>query len=300
MFQRKNPELKEIDLLNKFNIVENKIDILNSKFESECYDCKNKDNKTYEMLIEYFELKFKSLKQSLTIDVVQEVDNNNNNNITIDNDSLKVELDNFKANLLNELKVFLISSSESSIDKINIKELLLKLSDKISLSQSQIINSILENKPIDHQEYHIKHQTGINNIQNFISSQGEILKNNDLKLRNDLQSFLVGLQTNIIRDVKENNNQNINSIIQNTLESNKNQLQEFIKDINTREDIFKDTFKDSLNEINNKINDFYFENELIKHQLLLEENISKYNDELEALKVNIKNTIDDIDVVLHP
>ena len=53
---------------------------------------------------------------------------------------------------------------------------------------------------------------------------------------------------------------------------------------------------EQVNSINNRVDGFYFENETIKHQLLLEEEIRGYNDDIDQIKLlieNVKLTIND-------
>lgn len=55
---------------------------------------------------------------------------------------------------------------------------------------------------------------------------------------------------------------------------------------------------EKLDIINNKIDMLYYENETIKHQLLLEEDIRKYECEINTLSNIINKTILDIDKIL--
>jgi hypothetical protein len=60
----------------------------------------------------------------------------------------------------------------------------------------------------------------------------------------------------------------------------------------------KDIVYEKINEIYNKIDMLYYENETIKHQLLLEEDIRKYECEINTLANIINKTILDIDKIL--
>lgn len=51
---------------------------------------------------------------------------------------------------------------------------------------------------------------------------------------------------------------------------------------------------EKLNEINQKIDGLYFENELVKHQLLVEEQVRKCNQEVDSLQTKVQLIIDDI------
>jgi hypothetical protein len=274
MFKRKNPELRDIDLLNKFNNVENKIDILNSKFESityldGCCNCKERDTKIYEMLFDYFESKFSDFTPKKIEPLCSEY-------------ILKQDLDDFKNEVLLELKNFYKINStfidEQGSQNLNIKTMF-----------NKITNMVSQLKIIDHQEYHIKHQDTINNALYEISNIGKLILthektsiNGDIKLRDDLQSFFIGMQKNLSTQIQLAIKDPLNVVELNLT----THLTDTIGQLG-----------DTINNINSKVDSFYFENELIKHQLLLEENIGKYNDELESLKIRVKNTTVDIDEI---
>ena len=95
----------------------------------------------------------------------------------------------------------------------------------------------------------------------------ETLIHNDKVLRNDLQDILISIKNDIITSI------------------NTNSLDNSIKDISLQ-----------LTNINNNVNGFYFENETIKHQLLLEDEIRGYNNDIDQMKlllVNVKSSIED-------
>jgi hypothetical protein len=251
MFKRKTAE---IDLLNLFNIVENKIDILNSKFEAitfldGCCECKKRESKIYEMLVDYFEMKFLNF-------------NSHEEKIL-----LKQDLQDFKTNLLLELKNMCALSEN---DHLNLKEMIKEVLDNQ--------NNLKLPERIDHQEYHIKHESGLTNLGLNITNLIETSSNLDKKLRSDLQSFLLNLQTNIIKDLKSEFN---------------NQMKEM--DNNNNDNVAD--IQSSLHQIDAKVDGFYFENELVKHQLTLEEEIRKYNDDIDSLKLIINNTTSEIDKI---
>lgn len=57
-----------------------------------------------------------------------------------------------------------------------------------------------------------------------------------------------------------------------------------------------DNITNQLNCISNKLDILYFENEIIKHQLSLEEDIRKYEQEINNMSNIINNTIDNINI----
>ena len=106
---------------------------------------------------------------------------------------------------------------------------------------------------------------------NFIQE----LRANDQKLRTDLHSFLMGVQTNVKMDLR-NLNEELLSALKGVF------LQ--IEDLNLKR---LPDLATLISDTNNKVNDIFFENELIKHQLNLDEEIRRYNTDLDSLKIVI-------------
>ena len=107
----------------------------------------------------------------------------------------------------------------------------------------------------------------------------EYHKTSDISLRTDLQTFLVNLQSELSNRMSNHSNTHSEKLnhIQEQLDGSIKQLLSITQSINTC------------------VNGFYYDNELIKHQLLLEDDMRKYNDEIENVKIlanNIKNMID--------
>lgn len=69
-------------------------------------------------------------------------------------------------------------------------------------------------------------------------------------------------------------------------------IDEACKKINEKN---KNEIKENITAINDKLNILFFDNEIIKHQLLLEDEIRKYGDEINNLSLIINNTIKTID-----
>lgn len=59
-----------------------------------------------------------------------------------------------------------------------------------------------------------------------------------------------------------------------------------------------DKINNQLKSISNKLDNLYFENEIIKHQLSLEEDIRKYEQEINNMSNIINNTIDNINMTI--
>jgi len=287
IFKRKTNDL---DLINKFNSIENKIDTLNLKFESitlldGCCECKKRENNLYETLVVFFENKFLKLQPD-------------------ESDKITDTLDKLKDNILNELKN--VCKNDREIDRDNrleIKEFLLdnispnlkliidlletntdnfsKLSKKIENTTEETHSKLSKKIENTTEETHSKLSKLLENTteetHNIFSNLFEQKSNQEIalnnKLRNDLNSFLIGIQSNIISQVKNNNQESINSIGLSTL-------------------------IESIDKINTKVDSFFYENEIIKHQLSLEEQYRKYNDEIEGLKITIVNSTNIINNIL--
>ena len=158
-------------------------------------------------------------------------------------------------------------------------------------TEYRVLNTLLQNSTN-------KLNQSIVNIENKLTDYKNESKENDLSLRTDLQTFLVGLQTNIlnsqnnlVKEIKTLYNENKSELQTNILNSQTNLVKE-IQSHNKSDKI--NDICNSLESINNNVKSFYYDNEIIKHQLMLEEDIQKYNDEIDnirTLAVNAKNSI---------
>jgi len=240
---RKNTAL--LELVNKFDNMENKIDILNNKFESirlldGCCDCQKRENKLCSELKEFIEYKLLNLKESLLI--------------SFDNKLIEDKEANVLKNIIEE------TCNKHAIE----------------------LNGILEKCTVTHNLKNVDLSSQIKSISDQITQLNEISKqekkNQDLLLRTDLQEFLIGLQTNINSIISSNQVDIIN---------NYNNTK-----VNTQEVL--DKVVNLSESINNNVKSFFFENEIIKHQFVLEENIQRYNveiDNIRTLVINAKNSI---------
>lgn len=103
----------------------------------------------------------------------------------------------------------------------------------------------------------------------------------DISLRTDLQTLLLGMQKELSTNISSQTSTYINHV----LDIN-NQLTKHIKDLETL----------STN-IDKNVSGFYYENEIVKHQLQLSEDIRKYSDEIQTLRLlanNAKTSIDNL------
>lgn len=247
MFKRKT---LDIDLANKIDLLDNKLDILSSKLLEICH-CRDEDKNLYKSITNYIDTKFRMLLEDQE-DKIQV--SNKLSSLMDDRFAMNQRLDS----LQNALD--LLSSENSSIVP-NLKDLLKEVA------------------PIDHQEYHIKHQHGLNNIRTDFTSLLEVIKKQDEKLRTDLHNFLLGLETNIVKSLKDKIDVNVDQITQ--IQSD-----------------LKTNFYTMLKNVDDKVDGFYFDNELVKHQLSLEEDIRMYNDDIESMKIAIQNKTIEIDNII--
>ena len=122
MFKKK----LDLEVLNKFNSIENKIDNINSKFDSitfldGCCKCKERETKVNEMLITFLEYKFSQLNKDATIDlesVLMEVKLELQNTLvsTKDHNSSFEALIKINSQTLSELQDIKQSNIESNSD----------------------------------------------------------------------------------------------------------------------------------------------------------------------------------------
>jgi hypothetical protein len=267
---KKNNQL--VELLNKFNNLENKIDILHNKFESfkymdGCCDCQLRENKIYNDLKEYLDDKLLELKNSILESVNKNIVSEENHSDT---------------------------SSDSSIDNLHYLEC---LESKLRLAIEEVYNKnrneLLETLKKCCETHNTHNKTDIFNLFNnmhqnlgnmLMQLQTDVkttLNDKDVSLRTDLQTFFIGVQ----KDLSSNMNSQTSTYINHLLDVN-NQLTKQVKDL---EEL-------TLN-IDKNVNSFYFENEIIKHQLQLSEEIRHYSNEIVSLRelaMNAKTTIDNL------
>ena len=268
---KKNSQL--VELLNKINNVENKIDTLNNKFESltfmdGCCDCRKRENKIYTDLQEYLDSKLLDIKNSLLESINKFLKHDDDSSSDSSSDILE-SLENL------ELKL-----------KIAIEEVYNKnRTELLSTLQKCCETHVTTNKTDLFNMFNTLTQnlSGLlSQLQNDMKSNyNDTINNKDLSLRTDLQTFLLGMQKELSTNISTQTSTYINHIV-----DINNQLTKHIKDLEAL----------SLN-IDKNVNNFYFENEIVKHQLHLSEEVRKYSEEIESLKilaVNAKNSIDNI------
>jgi hypothetical protein len=189
-------------------------------------------------------------------------------------DDIKSKINETLDSKLNNIETKLIETLNTKINEtcncnIYIDELNNTLSKIINTHEQ--LNEKINNIGNIQKEQTIKIEENVKIIVD--NTKKELLENwrtTDLSLRTDLQTFLLGLQKDIVHNICSQTNLAIEQ---------------------TKE------LKSSILLVNEQVNKFYYDNELIKHQLLLEQDIRNYNDEIESIKLtanNLKNTIDDI------
>jgi hypothetical protein len=109
------------------------------------------------------------------------------------------------------------------------------------------------------------------NLKNEILEELKQAPSSDKLLRSDLNTFLVAIKDDIKTDMKQN-----------------------IQFVNHNIDLLKNT----LSILINKTDAIFYDNEIIKHQFSIEENIKIYTDTIDSLKLSIEKSINDIDKLL--
>ena len=252
-FFKKNTLL--LDLMNKFNSMENKIDTLQSKLETVtfldgCCNCSEREVKIYNDLQGFLQLKFENMKN----DILTSIPKDNNENIL---DTVKqIITDTYDKNRqeLTSLLTDICKKSNNDNHEVLLTEK--QLQNHITTLYTSIIKS--------YSQFDERIRTKIDNLNTTVDT-------NDISLRNNLQEILISIKNDIIANINHNQHHPSN-------------LDDFITNITKQ-----------ISTINNKVDGFYFENETIKHQFLLEEEIRGYNDEIDQMKIligNLKSTID--------
>lgn len=236
---RKNTSVLEV--LNKFNSLENKIDTLNTKFETltlldGCCDCKKRETKIYTDLVEYLEVKFSKFKESI-LEILDQNSQSNENN---------------------------------QIDRV----------EELYIKHVSELNMIVQKCCQDHTTNRNDMYKSFNTLESKIFVLSDLLNKKDFSLRTDLQTFLVGLQNNIETVVKSET-QKVQESFENSHKTTNNTVYDNITNIES-----SITELTSLtNNINTNVKAFYFENELVKNQILIEEEIRMYSDEIDHIRL---------------
>lgn len=270
---KKNNQL--VELLNKLNKIENKMDILDNKFESltfmdGCCDCRKRETKIYNDLQEYLDDKLLHIKNAL-------LDSINVNFTKDDNDS------------------------DSSSDVLEgLENLELKLKKTVEDIYSKHRNELLETLQKCCEIHENKNKTDLVNLfhnlnTNLVNVLNQLnndikttLNEKDLSLRTDLQQFLISLQKDINSGVVSQTDNYVNHLnnINDKLTDNIKELESYCK------------------VINDNVNSFYYENELIKQQLFITEELRNYENEIDILrnlahdaKKSVDNILDNFEFV---
>jgi predicted house-cleaning noncanonical NTP pyrophosphatase (MazG superfamily) len=263
---------KNTQLIELITNLENKIDILDSKFNSftymdGCCDCRTRENKIYTDLKEYLDDKLLELKNSILESVNKSIVHQDNSSDTSSDSSM--ENYHYLECLEKKLKVAI-----EEIYNKNRNELLDTL-------QKCCETHTTTNKTDMFNLFNSMNQNMANMLVQLQSDIKNSLNEKDVSMRTDLQTFLIGVQ----KDLSTNINSQTSNYINHLFDIN-NQLTKHIKDLEAL----------SLN-IDKNVNSFYYENEIIKHQLRLSEDIRQYSDEIVSLRtlaVNTKQTIDNL------
>lgn len=248
----------DIEILNIFNKIENKIDNINHKFDSityldGCCQCKERESKINEMFINFFDSKLIELQGSLQ--------NSDDTFLSEFKETLKKELENIK-------------------NPIDNKSLFEQLTSKIDSNTQELYNKI-DNSIKDIKDVKDTKDTK-DKTELFDKISYKITDNCDQKdkqLRFDLNTLLVNLKDEIRNEVKQS--------LQITLTNQNKSIEQIL------------TLKELVVHLSSKTDSFFYDNEIIKHQFILEENIRVSNDSIDALKLSIEKTINEINLTFN-
>lgn len=261
--------------------------ITNAELKSELLEIQEKIDKlntTSELKSILFDINSKIDKLNTRNDL-DENDTNDKNNIHID-DELKLQLLNM-GEKIDKLNNVLSSTLKNEIDY---KYIINELSDR--LEEMYECNLENMNKMYKHTDDLIKQE--MSNINNTINTNNETLS----KIFNNHINKAFSDYNEIIKiDIIDNNKVLIdknevlidkNEILIDKNEMIKNKLEEYNKEINIM-----------LKNIDEKIISIYFENELMKHQLVLEDEIRMTIQEVKNLGDIVNSAISQIDSIIN-
>ena len=280
-----------MEIKNHINKLENKIDILITKnnYNNECCQCKNREFKIYSDLQEFLECKLNTMNESF-LNIITEysknVQNDQNDKII---DAINIKSSEHKNDIINTLSsiinVIQPEKTDENFDLNIINQNILTTNKNLNSINSNLSNT---NKNVNItntnlSNYSKSHFESLSNLksklifddiktqilestnklnENQVLLYNTIIKHTDdlnIKLREDFQEYLLGLETNIKNSV--NNKLNISN--------NETKIQ---------------LLTDTIKSLSVKVNDFYFENELIKHQIVLQEELQDCNNEISNIK----------------
>lgn len=127
-------------------------------------------------------------------------------------------------------------------------------------------------------------------------------KKKECHIYNELK-YYIEEQKNFVKEDNINNLDKLDAIFSNYKKDLVDTLETIISTYNTfNKSTDIDTVLKSINNsvisLSSKIDSVFYENEVIKHQLLLEDEIRKYEDEISNLKTQVKHILDDINQIL--
>lgn len=133
-------------------------------------------------------------------------------------------------------------------------------------------------------------------------------KNKETQIYNELKLYIEDkieeLKSQFINKLDEINvsTNNFNELFYNYKTELVNNLDTIINQIYSSNEskVSKNTgdYTTLIDNLSSKIDTIFYENEVIKHQFLLEDEIRKYNDEILNLKTEIKTVLNDINTIL--
>jgi predicted HTH domain antitoxin len=217
-------KVTNLDLSNKISLLENKLDVLMTKVQTEtivgCCECQEKESLIYNELKLYLSDKFTEFEKDLQ-SRLQQVDKSI--------DCFRDIFENYKTELIGNIEI--LANHVSKNDSYN------KMSD-VTLSK---IYELIDNTNMENQDLIKKQNINLNNCNNKLDKCSDI--------DNKLQSLIKTTELNNTTLVK-------------------------------------------------KLDMLFYENETIKHQLLIEEELRKYDDEIISLKSKIQSTLNEINVLI--
>lgn len=213
-------KITNLDLSNKISLLENKMDIILTKVDTEtimgCCECQEKETIIYSELKLYLSDKFSEFEKELQTRL-QQLDKSV--------DCFRDIFENYKSELIGNLEILANHISKNdSFSKMN----------DVTLSK---IYELIDSSQMENQELLKKHTLNLNNYNKKLDTCTDI--------NNKLQCL-----------IKTSESQNVNLI--------------------------------------KRLDMLCYENEMIKHQILIEDELRKYNDEICCLKNKIQTTLNEV------
>jgi hypothetical protein len=275
------------DLLNRIVNLENKIDIVNTRINSQtlegCCDCKTRETSVYLSLRDYLDEKFSEFGSSILEQVSE-----NNAIQDISRHQLQKEIINIFHSKFENYKHEIMSNLQTIITNLSISNI------QGDGNESFCTNYILDQLRNELTTYRVDTENDIGKILVMYENANKFVIE---KLKDVVEkSETINTKMNSV-DTKMNSvDTKMNSVDtkMNSVDTKMNSVDTKMNSVDTK----MNSVDTKMNSVDTKIDSIYFENEIIKHQLKLEDEIRTAIGEVQSLSLIVTSAISQLDDLL--